>query len=229
MQSAPLAARSCKHLAALRGGADREEARVAAAGGAAAGGGAGGGAKKPQAAAGGGATAKKKSTAAAADATATTTAAPKLMLAHSWDSRRDLTGWLASEKLDGVRALWTGTALLSRQGNTFNPPPGWASGLPADVALDGELWLGRGRFDEASGLARTGAAAGDAAWAALQFMIFDAPRAAGGFEARMSVAAAAIVAAPCARLVAHAALRSNAELTERMDAIVALKGEGMMV
>src|SRR5208282_974982 len=31
---------------------------------------------------------------------------PPVLLAESWDSAADLTGWWMSEKLDGVRAFW---------------------------------------------------------------------------------------------------------------------------
>src|ERR1700683_2535389 len=34
--------------------------------------------------------------------------APPLLLAESWDGISDPAGWLMSEKLDGVRAYWTG-------------------------------------------------------------------------------------------------------------------------
>src|SRR5438093_2943326 len=35
-------------------------------------------------------------------------AAPPLLLAESWDGAADPAGWWLSEKLDGVRAYWTG-------------------------------------------------------------------------------------------------------------------------
>src|SRR5262245_21140873 len=34
--------------------------------------------------------------------------APPLLLAETWQSDVDLTGWWMSEKLDGVRAFWDG-------------------------------------------------------------------------------------------------------------------------
>src|SRR5438552_2959165 len=48
--------------------------------------------------------------------------APPVLLAHSWDNEQDLTGWWLSEKLDGVRAYWTGERLISRQGNLCASP-----------------------------------------------------------------------------------------------------------
>ena len=35
---------------------------------------------------------------------------------------QNVSGWLASEKLDGVRAYWDGENLLSRQGKKLNAP-----------------------------------------------------------------------------------------------------------
>jgi len=66
----------------------------------------------------------------------------------------DPTGWLLSEKLDGMRAWWDGSNMWSRQGKPVYAPPWWLAALPRDFALDGELWLGRGRFQECMGIVR---------------------------------------------------------------------------
>jgi DNA ligase-1 len=60
--------------------------------------------------------------------------------------------WI-SEKLDGVRAVWDGRVLRFRSGNPVPAPQWFLDGLPAE-ALDGELWLARGRFDELSAIVR---------------------------------------------------------------------------
>src|SRR5580704_11570300 len=44
-------------------------------------------------------------------------AVPALLLAETWDGEQDVSGWLLSEKLDGVRAYWDGRQFISRQGN----------------------------------------------------------------------------------------------------------------
>jgi len=36
-----------------------------------------------------------------------------VMLAENWTPDQDATGYLMSEKLDGVRALWNGSSLYS--------------------------------------------------------------------------------------------------------------------
>ena len=79
---------------------------------------------------------------------------PPLLLAHSWDNKKDLTGWWLSEKLDGVRAYWDGGQFLSRQGNRFYAPDWFTAGLPS-TPLDGELWLGRKRFQRTVSVVRS--------------------------------------------------------------------------
>ena len=68
----------------------------------------------------------------------------------------DPAGHLVSEKYDGVRAVWDGRALRTRHGQIIQAPAAFLARLPAQVPLDGELWLGRGhgRFDAVSALVR---------------------------------------------------------------------------
>jgi DNA ligase 1 len=80
--------------------------------------------------------------------------APPLLLAHTASDDVDPLPYLISEKLDGVRAHWDGTMLRFRSGNRVNAPAWFIAKLPQQ-SLDGELWLGRGRFEQLSGLVRT--------------------------------------------------------------------------
>lgn len=79
--------------------------------------------------------------------TGTGTASINVMLAQTYDpDRDDPTGWLMSEKLDGVRCYWNGTSgLFTRNGNPFAAPKWWKDKLPK-IALDGELWTERDDF-----------------------------------------------------------------------------------
>jgi DNA ligase-1 len=64
------------------------------------------------------------------------------MLAQNYDAdKHDPTGWYLSEKLDGVRAYWDGTAFWTRNGNVFNPPEFFVKNFPS-TPMDGELWTG---------------------------------------------------------------------------------------
>ena len=46
-----------------------------------------------------------------------------VMLAHNFDpDRDDPSGWLMSEKMDGVRCYWNGSTMFTRTGKLFYPP-----------------------------------------------------------------------------------------------------------
>lgn len=69
-----------------------------------------------------------------------------VMLAQTYNpDEHDPTGWLMSEKLDGVRCYWSGNTMYTRNGNKIFAPDAWIAKLPK-VALDGELWSGRDAF-----------------------------------------------------------------------------------
>ena len=115
-----------------------------------------------------------------------------VLLAEKWTPATDPTGYWMSEKLDGVRAYWDGEGLYSRNGNRFSAPSWFTDLLPADTSLDGELYMGPGRFNEAVSIVRSKNP--DARWRSIQYMIFDAPSGAP-FEARMERVADVVVAA----------------------------------
>lgn len=58
-----------------------------------------------------------------------------------------LEGYLVSEKLDGVRAVWNGKQLQTRQANPIFAPQCFTQDFP-DFTLDGELFIDRGKFEE---------------------------------------------------------------------------------
>lgn len=109
---------------------------------------------------------------------------PPCLLAHKWDNE-DPTGWWMSEKMDGVRAWWDGTKFISRLGNEYHAPAWFTADIPKMV-LDGELFVGRKRFQETVSYVRK-LVPDDAEWKHLKFVVFDAPEAGGPFENRMKV------------------------------------------
>jgi DNA ligase-1 len=63
-----------------------------------------------------------------------------LMTATVWDyESMQPTGWWMTEKYDGMRLFWSGSAFFTRQGKKVNAPEYFVGQLPS-VALDGELW-----------------------------------------------------------------------------------------
>ena len=110
---------------------------------------------------------------------------PGLTLASVYRRGIDVTRYWVSEKLDGVRARWDGSALHSRRGNRFNAPPWFVEGFP-NVPLDGELWAGRGTFEMLSGIVRR-TRPDDDAWRRVRFMVFDLPADPADFNAGCGV------------------------------------------
>lgn len=118
------------------------------------------------------------------DAAVAADSVPPILLAHSWTSDIDLTGWWMSEKLDGVRAYWNGKQFISRQGNTYHAPDWFIEDLPKDVHLDGELWLSRKNFQRAVSIVRRQDK--NDQWREITYLVFDAPSVNDVFEARMA-------------------------------------------
>lgn len=156
-------------------------------------------------------------------------AAVPLLLAHEAADGIDPAGWLVSEKLDGVRALWDGQRLRFRSGRTV-PAPAWFLARLPRRPLDGELWLGRGRFDELSGLARR-AAPDDPAWREVRYMLFELPGAPGPFEwrARELARLAATAAVPWLQAVDQQVVPDRGALMRRLDSVIEQGGEGLML
>ncbi len=134
-----------------------------------------------------------------------------------------------SEKLDGVRARWDGQALRLRNGAVIAAPAWFIAPLPG-FPLDGELWRGRGRCDELSGIVRRERPA-DADWRAVRYMLFDLPGADGDFSQRLARMQQLVeaTAADWIRVVPQQRLADHAALQALFDEVVAGGGEGLML
>lgn len=165
----------------------------------------------------------------AAPAAPTAPAAPAAMLALPHDPAIDPAGWWVSEKLDGVRASWDGSVLRFRSGRTL-PAPAWFVAVLPPVALDGELWLGRRRFDALSGLLRREDPE-DPLWREVRYMLFELPGAPGDFDTRLarlrSLADAA--GAPWVQAVPQRRVADRTALQRLFDEVLAGGGEGLML
>jgi DNA ligase-1 len=152
------------------------------------------------------------------------------LLAQDWSPGRDPSGWLVSEKLDGVRALWDGERMFFRSGRALALPAVIRRRLPSEP-LDGELWLGRGRFEDISALLRSDRVADEAAWRAVQYHVFELPAGSGRFAERAARLQQIAVASAWPGLVAapQQTVADAAALQRRLDAVVAAGGEGLML
>ena len=156
--------------------------------------------------------------------------APQPTLAHPYRDSVNLHDYWVSEKYDGVRGLWNGSQLYSRQGLPIQAPDWFTQGWPR-VALDGELWAGRGQFIHAQSTVAKQVNPDDTAWRQMRFMVFDAPETQGNFSERLSHLQKAINAANIPWLVAAPQWRVNthAELMHQLQKLSREGGEGLML
>lgn len=167
--------------------------------------------------------------AAAASACAPALGASPPLLARDALPGMDPRGWLVSEKLDGVRALWDGRLLRFRSGRNI-PAPAWFTAALPTVALDGELWAGRGRFEQLSGTVRKQVPS-DAAWREVRYQVFDLPEVSEPFHRRAALLTQVVrqAASPPLAAVEQFELPDSAALQRRLDAVVREGGEGLML
>lgn len=152
----------------------------------------------------------------------------ELMLPQVYEGGLELSEWLMSEKLDGVRAYWDGKELLSKNGAPFHPPASFTENFP-DFAVEGELWGGRNTFESTvSIVSRKEPHVG---WHALKFGIFDVSAATGGFEARLARAKSWFSQHPAkfAFIIEHKSIGSEENLQAELRMIEAAGGEGIIL
>jgi DNA ligase 1 len=158
---------------------------------------------------------------------------PKLLLANVLAPHIDVTKYLVSEKYDGARALWDGTALKFRSGRTVAAPKWFVDSLP-NTPLDGELWIARGRFDEVSGIVRKDVPMDDE-WRRVNYMIFELPQSRENegltFAGRVKQIEAIVAKANFSQLraVPHFAVKNRTQLKRDLDRVVKAGGEGLML
>lgn len=198
-QSLPIERRTCKHLRQYRGEAV-EAARI------------------------GETSSSPTSKEPAADEGKT----PTVLLAETWDGEQDVAGWWLSEKLDGVRAFWTGRQFLSRQGNVFHAPNWFTADLP-EFPLDGELWLARRAFQRTVSIVRRHD--GPADWRHIRYVVFDAPAELSPFERRLQKCRDHFQECPAlyVDVLEQSICRGRDHLDTELDRIESLGGEGIML
>lgn len=154
---------------------------------------------------------------------------PEILLAQVYASGIDISQYLVSEKLDGVRAVWDGKTLTTRQGNTIEAPAWFTKNLPK-TALDGELWAGHGKFEEVSSAVRKSVPV-DAEWQKISYQIFELPNAAGTFAARVAQIKKLVKTAnlPHLKAVEQFRVSDEKQLKNQLNKVVKSGGEGLML
>ena len=154
---------------------------------------------------------------------------PPLQLARVYQPGMDLQGYWVSEKLDGVRAYWDGQQLLSRGGNVIAAPEWFLRDFP-DQPLDGELWMGRGRFAQVSAAIRRLQPKAEE-WRQIRFMLFDLPASGVSFSERITRMRQLTrdTGSYHLAMVEQRPATDHVDLLADLDRVLAAGGEGLML
>jgi len=140
----------------------------------------------------------------------------------------NISGWLMSEKLDGIRAFWDGKHLLTRKGNLLHAPKYFTKNFPS-FELDGELWTKRGDFENIQSIVLDEVPS--AKWSEIKYMIFEVPHAKGDFTSRLAHAKDYIdeYRLGHVEIIEQKRCENQAELNSFLESAISKGGEGVMI
>ena len=153
---------------------------------------------------------------------------PNLLLLKSYNNKTDVTNWLMSEKLDGVRAYWDGERLLSRNGKIFATPNWFIKNFPP-FPIDGELWTKRGDFENIISIVNRDKP--HKKWKQISYQIFEIPHQKGGLKQRLEVLKLWLDKNPnpYIKIIPQVICRGTNHLKSQLKLIEEKKGEGLVV
>ncbi|WP_394181535.1 DNA ligase [Marinomonas posidonica] len=154
-----------------------------------------------------------------------------VQLATQFSDETRVQDYLISEKYDGIRAIWTGSKLITRKGNDINAPLWFTEKLP-NIWLDGELWTQRDDFANVMSIVRKKQPV-EHEWRQIKYMIFDAPdqERSMTFEQRYARYKRILEHLDLAHVipVEQFTVTSLLELYDRLNEYVASGAEGLML
>ena len=153
---------------------------------------------------------------------------PSLQKASLYTGEQAAAGWMMSEKLDGIRGYWNGSALLTRKGKTIHAPPWFTADFPP-FELDGELWRKRNDFNFVQSTVMDEEPTEN--WREITYNIFEVPEASGDFTARLGNAGEWFKAHPAAhvRIIEQIVCEGPDHLAAFLEKVESLGGEGVIV
>lgn len=151
-----------------------------------------------------------------------------LQLASVYRQDIEVKDYWVSEKLDGIRARWDGSKLLSRNGNIIHAPTWFIADFPSET-LDGELWIERQRFEQTASIVLRKTPTDD--WQIIRFMLFDLPEHKGNFTQRLTQLQFLVKQADSQylQLIPQIKIDNKSLLLRQLDELVAQGAEGLML
>ncbi|EGR33361.1 hypothetical protein IMG5_055040 [Ichthyophthirius multifiliis] len=157
-----------------------------------------------------------------------------VLLANQMPDDFDATGWIGSEKMDGVRAIWTGTNFYSRNGNQFYPPNWFIKGFPKST-LDGELFTKRNDFQYCVSIVKNQNKNNDInisnKWKDIIYLVYDAPKLNLPFSKRIQILQEEIPKFnnQYIKALPHITIENQDHLEEQLQKVLDKEGEGLML
>ena len=141
---------------------------------------------------------------------------------------QNISGWMMSEKLDGIRGYWDGKALYTKKGNKIFAPKWFTKNFPP-FALDGELWSKRDDFEFIQSTVLDNTPSKN--WEKITYNIFEVPKQKGNFLLRLEKAKDWFKTNTNkhVNIIKQIRCKDEEHLQNYLDKIVKLKGEGLIV
>lgn len=151
-----------------------------------------------------------------------------LQKARPYTGNEYITGWVMSEKLDGIRGYWDGSRLLTRKGRALHPPPWFIKNFPA-FELDGELWSKQGAFEFIQSVVLD--ADPGPGWETINYHIFEVPNQQGTFFQRLDRVKKWFAAYPNphVRVIPQVLIQDKSDLERFMVEVESKGGEGVIL
>ena len=153
---------------------------------------------------------------------------PALQKPQVYSHQEDITGWVMSEKLDGIRGYWDGTRMYTRKGTPLHPPPWFIKNFPP-FPLDGELWSKRNDFEFIQSVVLD-LTPGEG-WKRITYNIFEVPNAKGDFFSRLNRARTWFDAHKHthARIIPQIRIKEKSDMEIFLKKIESMGGEGLIL
>lgn len=151
---------------------------------------------------------------------------PELMLLGNY-TNQDVTGWVMSEKLDGIRGYWDGKQLFTRQNRILTPSHYFIKDFPP-FAIDGELFSQPNQFEQIFSIVRSQK---DKGWEKLKLYVFDVPNAEGNLFERLAKLENYLTKNPSQHIeiIKQIPIQSTQHIQDFLQSVEQKQGEGVVL
>lgn len=145
-----------------------------------------------------------------------------------YQGNENIDSWMMSEKLDGIRGVWTGKDLLTRKGKKIHAPKWFLENFPS-FSLDGELWTKRADFERIQNIVMDKNPS--KSWKEVTYNIFEVPKEKGNFLERLKKAKMWFEKHPnkYVKIIKQIKVKNKKQLNQYLEEIITKKGEGVII